>query len=264
MTFNLYTFLIPKNKDRQLFAKDIIKILLDSKRTKSQMKVKLKELAQIYDRPETSVYETFRIMKRKKLVVYINREGYRLDLTFLSEMYEEMGKNISEEQIKISEEKNQLLREWNIIHERNEAIDSLMKLINQTNYDSYKEKEREDKKKLEKKVIWQKNYSEKNKESILARAAKRYQNIQKQIFNIIISRGGKCERCGYSDIRALEIHHINRDGSKGYLKRYKEIIEGKVKVDILCANCHMIDQRPRKVIKLSSEDSVKLLSIESS
>lgn len=60
--------------------------------------------------------------------------------------------------------------------------------------------------------------------------------------------GGRCARCGFSDHRALNFHHINGDGwkyrqdktarSNGplWLKRngYPPIIE------ILCANCHSI------------------------
>lgn len=61
-----------------------------------------------------------------------------------------------------------------------------------------------------------------------------------------------CSKCGFSDIRALEIDHVNSDGHKdkklfnGYSSRYysrflnlpHEEIRGKYQ--ILCSNCNMI------------------------
>jgi hypothetical protein len=63
--------------------------------------------------------------------------------------------------------------------------------------------------------------------------------------------GGKCVKCGFSDIRALQIDHINGGGTKelkefysmGKIKYYKSIIENELrnnKYQLLCANCNWI------------------------
>lgn len=62
--------------------------------------------------------------------------------------------------------------------------------------------------------------------------------------------GGKCARCGFSDIRALQIDHINGDGAEkrkqgenSYTQR-KFIVEhpkdAKTEYQVLCANCNWI------------------------
>lgn len=66
--------------------------------------------------------------------------------------------------------------------------------------------------------------------------------------------GNKCTRCDWTDIRALQIDHINGDGYK-YRQRspttgkklcpglgniYTQIIEGSSDYQILCANCNWI------------------------
>ncbi len=43
----------------------------------------------------------------------------------------------------------------------------------------------------------------------------------------------ECNRCGFSDIRALEVHHIDRDRSNNKLNN----------LEILCANCHSIEHK---------------------
>lgn len=72
--------------------------------------------------------------------------------------------------------------------------------------------------------------------------------------------GGKCVRCGYSDIRALQIDHVNGGGceelrlrgydSHGYHKRVIEDTTGKYQ--LLCANCNWIkryeNKETRKII----------------
>jgi hypothetical protein len=57
----------------------------------------------------------------------------------------------------------------------------------------------------------------------------------------------KCERCGFSDPRALTFHHRSRDdkdftvseiGKSG--KSFESILKEIEKCDVLCANCHSI------------------------
>ena len=64
---------------------------------------------------------------------------------------------------------------------------------------------------------------------------------------IIDKYGGKCNRCGFNDWRALQIDHVN---SNGYQERelirkrrtyYKYVLEDKSgNYQILCANCNWI------------------------
>lgn len=66
---------------------------------------------------------------------------------------------------------------------------------------------------------------------------------------LVAELGGKCVKCGFNDIRALQIDHINGGGSKEvrkrgttemyrfYLKNKEEAIK---KLQILCANCNWI------------------------
>ena len=60
--------------------------------------------------------------------------------------------------------------------------------------------------------------------------------------------GGKCCKCGYdTDIRALQLDHINGDGYK-YRKLYGKEVRYHAKnldackeiLQVLCANCHAI------------------------
>lgn len=61
--------------------------------------------------------------------------------------------------------------------------------------------------------------------------------------------GSKCEKCGFEDHRALELHHINRDGKyhrKTLGSQYLRIIcktdtvQLKKILQLLCSNCHQI------------------------
>lgn len=47
----------------------------------------------------------------------------------------------------------------------------------------------------------------------------------------IIKKDSVCERCGFKDIRALQVHHKDRDRHNNK----------RVNLEILCANCHMIE-----------------------
>lgn len=64
---------------------------------------------------------------------------------------------------------------------------------------------------------------------------------------ILFLLGGKCNKCGFSDERALQIDHINGDGYKerrqGVARKntiINEIIIGKKRYQLLCANCNWI------------------------
>lgn len=65
--------------------------------------------------------------------------------------------------------------------------------------------------------------------------------------NFILELGGKCEKCGFDDLRALQIDHINGDGySDPYremstsAKFYQFVRENRDRFQLLCANCNTI------------------------
>jgi hypothetical protein len=85
----------------------------------------------------------------------------------------------------------------------------------------------------------------KNKKTILAKHKLYQDNARRQIVEYF---GGKCIRCGYDDIRALQIDHVNGGGNQHRINRknktigyYKEIMEDKTNsYQLLCANCNQI------------------------
>lgn len=54
--------------------------------------------------------------------------------------------------------------------------------------------------------------------------------------------GSKCSKCGFSDLRTLDIHHITNpkhDHTKAHMI-LKELEAGSKNYQLLCANCHRI------------------------
>ena len=71
----------------------------------------------------------------------------------------------------------------------------------------------------------------------------------------MVAYGGVCVRCGFSDVRALTLHHENNDGVCHRTgRRSGEVLYRQLHAEgypqdrgiiILCANCHMInDSKP--------------------
>ena len=70
--------------------------------------------------------------------------------------------------------------------------------------------------------------------------------------------GLECVQCGFSDIRALQIDHVNGDGFKErktervignpYKVMLKKVIEGSKDYQILCANCNWIKKVENKEV----------------
>lgn len=94
-------------------------------------------------------------------------------------------------------------------------------------------------------------YREKNREKI-----KLYNKQRRLSFkNIVLDKYGRsCVTCGFSDIRALQIDHMNNDGAKerkslggqnfsGW-RFYEYLIKNGLPdgYQTLCANCNMIKQ----------------------
>jgi hypothetical protein len=64
---------------------------------------------------------------------------------------------------------------------------------------------------------------------------------------VLAKHGNKCSRCGFSDVRALQLHHVNGDGMKHKKKYHFNYQYWKLVLDdttgaweLLCANCHLI------------------------
>lgn len=66
--------------------------------------------------------------------------------------------------------------------------------------------------------------------------------------HLIEKAGGKCARCGFSDIRALVVHHPNNDRKENQITELRLMLLGKKEYEILCLNCHAIIKSERKII----------------
>lgn len=92
------------------------------------------------------------------------------------------------------------------------------------------------------------------------RALNAYYRMKNEIFDIL---GRKCARCGFGDVRALQIDHVSGGGRKHLNKHpgthsyYKSILEelktipesGK-KYQTLCANCNAIKRIENKEFRI--------------
>lgn len=75
----------------------------------------------------------------------------------------------------------------------------------------------------------------------------------KRKIQLISKKGGKCEKCGYSNnIAALQFHHRDPSSKKFQLdmrslSNRKEVVILKElkKCDLLCANCHLETHHPK-------------------
>jgi len=85
-----------------------------------------------------------------------------------------------------------------------------------------------------------------HKEQIKATTRKKREQNR---FKLIAAYGGKCVKCGFSDIRALQIDHVH-GGGQAELKAHRANMSGyyllclqgkaKGKYQLLCANCNWI------------------------
>lgn len=88
---------------------------------------------------------------------------------------------------------------------------------------------------------WYRNNTEKKK----ARNRIYHRKLRESVVAFL---GGKCVKCGFSDSRALQIDHINGDGSIERVKTtvnfnkmvMEKLLEGSEEYQLLCANCNWI------------------------
>lgn len=85
-----------------------------------------------------------------------------------------------------------------------------------------------------------------NNSSIAKESFKRYYNkLKMSVFALL---GMECVRCGFDDLRALQIDHINGGGAKEiksftrnkYKVLHEKILNGSKEYQVLCANCNWI------------------------
>ena len=82
------------------------------------------------------------------------------------------------------------------------------------------------------------------------------ERLKKSRNEALLTLGGKCIKCGFSDSRALQIDHINGGGSKerkeknfiGEFHKHvlKSFLENENKYQLLCANCNWIKKVENK------------------
>ena len=91
-----------------------------------------------------------------------------------------------------------------------------------------------------------KNYFQKNRDAVYKRNHAWRTRKRRELIDLL---GGKCERCGFDDIRALQVDHVNGGGashrrddptvvSVGGL--YKAVVDNPDDFAVLCANCNWI------------------------
>lgn len=86
---------------------------------------------------------------------------------------------------------------------------------------------------------------------------------------LIKELGGKCKKCGISDIRVLDINHkdpkkktIPKDRAFTWQRRLKDWKKNKKSIELLCANCHRVHtwkQMGYGIIKRRLPEASKLL-----
>ena len=87
-----------------------------------------------------------------------------------------------------------------------------------------------------------------NREKVNAAANSRYKRLRKAVLDLF---GRKCRECGFDDIRALQIDHVQNDGalerkvfgrggSRTFLRKVLKDTDGRYQ--LLCANCNAIKQ----------------------
>jgi len=109
--------------------------------------------------------------------------------------------------------------------------------------------------KTPKRKKWQKEHRENNRERVRENDTKYNHNLRQKVVDAL---GGECKKCGFRDIRALQIDHINGGGyqeikrfsAKGRYKLVLESIERKEnKYQLLCANCNWIKRFEDKEVR---------------
>ena len=100
--------------------------------------------------------------------------------------------------------------------------------------------------------LYMRNWRVKNGEKVRASMRKHNQKRRQELLAVL----GEplCKNCGFSDVRALQVDHINGDGhnDRRIMKRYsaqnlmKLVMEKPDNYQLLCANCNWIKRNEKK------------------
>lgn len=95
---------------------------------------------------------------------------------------------------------------------------------------------------------WRERNRLSNRETVCKATMRYHGRTRKKALEVVSGKSIediKCVQCGFSDIRALQIDHINGGGGKHFKKRgsvkyYKDMLVQSEDYQILCANCNWI------------------------
>tara|TARA_R100001126_G_scaffold95448_1_gene67087 strand:+ start:185 stop:676 length:492 start_codon:yes stop_codon:yes gene_type:complete len=100
----------------------------------------------------------------------------------------------------------------------------------------------------------QKEYQQKHHQRTKKKKRKQQNQLKDKRQHFVLEemqrRGGKCAKCGFSDIRALDWHHLDPNEK---VNSISEMIRDRVSMDklqaeldkceLICANCHRIEEQ---------------------
>ena len=100
----------------------------------------------------------------------------------------------------------------------------------------------------------QKEYQRKHHQRTKKKKRKQQNQLKDKRQHLVLEemqrRGGKCAKCGFSDIRALDWHHLDPNDK---VNSISEMVRDRVSMDklqaeldkceLICANCHRIEEQ---------------------
>ena len=100
----------------------------------------------------------------------------------------------------------------------------------------------------------QKEYQQKHHQRTKKKKRKQQNQLKDKRQHFVLEemqrRGGKCAKCGFSDIRALDWHHLDPDEKvnsisemirdRGSMDKLQAELD---KCELICANCHRIEEQ---------------------
>lgn len=94
----------------------------------------------------------------------------------------------------------------------------------------------------ESRVLQVSDYQKDNPEKVNANFRKWYSELRAKVMELLGGNPPKCVRCGFSDVRCLQIDHINGGGSEqrrhlGSVAILNYVLKHPKEFQLLCANC---------------------------
>ena len=93
---------------------------------------------------------------------------------------------------------------------------------------------------------WRDSNIERNREIVGKAANRHYNRVRQEVLEVIGNGIIVCVKCGFNDIRAIQIDHINGGGFKEFqnsvssVSYYRNMLVHPEKYQLLCANCNWI------------------------